>query len=255
MRTPLIAANWKMNNTHHDALKLVQQLNYELSGHDYDKVEVALCPPFTSLRTVQTLIDSDRMRFDLGAQNMHYEASGAYTGEVSAEMLKSLRVQYVILGHSERRELFGETDEGVNKKVKVAFQNELLPIMCCGETDDEREQGETQNKVERQVREGLKGLKEDQVGRIVIAYEPIWAIGTGKTATPDDAQETCAYIRSVVADQFSKEVAEVVRIQYGGSVKAGNAKALMHQSDVDGALVGGASLDAGEFAAIVKATV
>lgn len=253
MRTPLIAGNWKMNNTHHDALKLVQQLNYELSGHDYDKVEVALCPPFTSLRTVQTLIDSDRMRFGLGAQNMHYEPSGAYTGEISAEMLKSLRVQYVILGHSERRELFAETDEGVNKKVKVAFQHDLLPIMCCGETNDEREQGETQNKVERQVREGLKGLKEEQVGRMAIAYEPIWAIGTGKTATPDDAQETCAYIRSVIADQFSKEVAEVVRIQYGGSVKAGNAKTLMHQSDIDGALVGGASLDAGEFAAIVKA--
>ena len=255
MRTPLIAGNWKMNNTHLDALKLVQQLNYELSGHDYDKVEVALCPPFTSLRTVQTLIDSDRMNFGLGAQNMHYEASGAYTGEVSAEMLTSLHVQYVILGHSERRELLGETDEGVNKKVKVAFQNELIPIMCCGETDDEREQGETQNKVERQVREGLKGLKEEQVGRIVIAYEPIWAIGTGKTATPDDAQETCAYIRSVVADQFAKEIADVVRIQYGGSVKAGNAKTLTHQPDVDGALVGGASLDAGEFAAIVKAAV
>lgn len=244
-----------MNNTHLDALKLVQQLNYELSGHDYDKVEVALCPPFTSLRTVQTLIDSDRMNFGLGAQNMHFEASGAYTGEVSAEMLTALHVQYVILGHSERRELLGETDEGVNKKVKVAFQNELIPIMCCGETDDEREQGETQNKVERQVREGLKGLKEEQVGRIVIAYEPIWAIGTGKTATPDDAQETCAYIRSVVADQFAKEIADVVRIQYGGSVKAGNAKTLTHQPDVDGALVGGASLDAGEFAAIVKAAV
>ena len=255
MRTPLIAGNWKMNNTHLDALKLVQQLNYELSGHDYDKVEVALCPPFTSLRTVQTLIDSDRMNFGLGAQNMHFEASGAYTGEVSAEMLTALHVQYVILGHSERRELLGETDEGVNKKVKVAFQNELIPIMCCGETDDEREQGETQNKVERQVREGLKGLKEEQVGRIVIAYEPIWAIGTGKTATPDDAQETCAYIRLVVADQFAKEIADVVRIQYGGSVKAGNAKTLTHQPDVDGALVGGASLDAGEFAAIVKAAV
>ncbi len=254
MRTPLIAGNWKMNNTHHEAITLVQQLNYELSDHDYGKVEVALCPPFTSLRTVQTLIDSDRMRFVLGAQNMHFEAGGAFTGEVSAEMLKSLRVHYVILGHSERRELFGESDEGVNKKVKAAFRNELIPIMCCGETDGERERGETQTKVEGQVREGLAGLGGEQVGEMVIAYEPIWAIGTGKTATPDDAQETCAYIRTVVSDQFSQEVSDSVRIQYGGSVKAGNAKALMGQADIDGALVGGASLDAGEFAAIVKAT-
>lgn len=254
MRTPLIAGNWKMNNTHYEAIKLVQQLGYELAGHDYSKVEVSVCPPFTSLRTVQTLIEADRMLFILGAQNMHWEKSGAYTGEVSAEMLKALRVQYVILGHSERRELFDETDEGVNKKVKAAYQSELVPIMCCGETEGEHEAGETQSKVERQVRAGLNGLKPEQAQEIVVAYEPIWAIGTGKTATPDDAQGTIAYIRSVIADQFSKEVAGGVRILYGGSVKAGNAKALMSQRDIDGALVGGASLNAAEFAAIVKAT-
>ncbi|MDQ3986064.1 MAG: triose-phosphate isomerase [Actinomycetota bacterium] len=253
MRRPLIAGNWKMNNTHHEAIKLVQQLGYELADHDYNKVEVALCPPFTALRTVQTLIESDRMRFVLGAQNMYHEASGAFTGEVSAEMLKSLRVHYVILGHSERREVFGETDEDVNRKVRVAFQSELVPIMCCGETESEREVGQTEPKVDGQVREGLKGLKPEQVAEIVIAYEPIWAIGTGKTATPDDAQETIAYIRQIIEKEFSDDVAGATRILYGGSVKAGNAKALLSQRDVDGGLVGGASLDAGEFAAIVKA--
>jgi triosephosphate isomerase (TIM) len=254
MRTPLIAGNWKMNNTHHEAIKLVQQLGYELAGHDFRAVEVAVCPPFTSLRTVQTLIESDRLDFTLGAQNMHFEAGGAYTGEVSAEMLKALRVKYVILGHSERRELFDESDESVNKKVKVAFQNDLLSIMCCGETDDEREAGETNAKVERQVREGMSGLKPEQVQETVVAYEPIWAIGTGKTATPDDAQNTIAHIREVISKEHSPEIAQEVRILYGGSVKAGNAKALMCQRDIDGALVGGASLDAAEFAAIAKAT-
>ena len=253
MRTPLIAGNWKMNNTHHEAIKLVQQLGYELAGHNFSTTEVALCPPFTSLRTVQTLIESDRLEFVLGAQNMHYEAGGAFTGEVSAEMLKALRVKYVILGHSERRELFGETDEGVNKKTKVAFRNDLLPIVCCGETEAEREAGDTQAKVERQVRAALAGLKPEQLDETVVAYEPIWAIGTGKTATPDDAQQTISFIRGVIADAFSSEIAERVRILYGGSVKAGNARQLMAQADIDGALVGGASLDAGEFAAIVKA--
>ena len=252
MRTPLIAGNWKMNNTHHEAIKLVQQLGYELTGHNYSQVEVAVCPPFTSLRTVQTLIEADRLEFALGAQDMHYEASGAYTGEVSAGMLKALRVKYVILGHSERRELFGETDQGVNRKVKVAFKNDLLPIMCCGETESEREAGQTESKVDRQVREGLAGLKPEELRAVVVAYEPIWAIGTGKTATPDDAQQTISYIRKVIANELSQEVSEEVRILYGGSVKAGNARALLGQSDIDGALVGGASLDAAEFAAIVK---
>jgi triosephosphate isomerase (TIM) len=254
-RTPLIAGNWKMNNTHIEAIKLVQQLGYELADHDFKKAEVALCPPFTSLRTVQTLMEDDRLSFALGAQDMHWEKDGAFTGEVSPVMLKALRCRYVILGHSERREIFGETDESVNKKVKAALANDLVPIMCCGETEEERESGQTQAKIEGQIREGLRGLKPEQVSQIVIAYEPIWAIGTGKTATPDDAQETISFIRKLIASDGSDDIANEVRILYGGSVKAGNSKALVSQADVDGALVGGASLDAGEFAAIVKAAV
>ncbi|MEA2475886.1 MAG: triosephosphate isomerase [Actinomycetota bacterium] len=253
MRTPIIAGNWKMNETHLEAMRLVQQLAHELAGHDYDACEVVVCPPFTSLRTIQTLIDSDRYSFGLGAQNMHFETSGAFTGEISASMLAALQVDYIILGHSERRELFGETDDNVNKKVRAAFGAGLNPIVCCGETDEEHERGETQTKVERQVRAALAGIKPDHASTMVIAYEPIWAIGTGKTATPDDAQSTISYIRKVIEQASGAEVAEAIRIQYGGSVKAGNAKALLGQKDIDGALVGGASLDASEFAAIVKA--
>ena len=252
-RTPLIAGNWKMHKTHLEAMHLVQALGHELAGHDFEKVEVVVCPPFTSLRTIQTLIDSDRYEFGLGAQNMHVEKEGAFTGEVSAGMLAALQVRYVILGHSERRELFHETDEDVNAKVRAAFANNLVPIMCCGETDEEREAGETDAKVERQVRQGLKGLKPEQARTAVIAYEPIWAIGTGKTATPEDAQATCALVRRVVADVFDQSVADEVRVLYGGSMKPGNAAALTGQNDIDGGLVGGASLDAGDFAAIVKA--
>jgi triosephosphate isomerase len=249
----MIAGNWKMNLTHFDAIKLTQQLGYEL-GAVLERVEVVLCPPFTSLRTVQTLIETDNYEFGLGAQNMHYETEGAYTGEISAAMLKALRVRYVILGHSERREHFGESDGVVNRKVKAAFASGLVPIMCCGETEAEREAGSTESKVERQVRGGLDGLSSRQLGTVVLAYEPIWAIGTGWTATPDDAQKTISFIRGVVAAVAGDAVAGGVRILYGGSVKAGNAAALTGREDVDGALVGGASLDAGEFAAIVKAT-
>ena len=252
-RRPLIAGNWKMFKTHLDAIRLVQGLAHELVGHSFDKVEVVVCPPFTALRTIQTLIDSDRYEFGLGAQNMHWENEGAFTGEIAPPMLASLDVDYVILGHSERRELFGETDEGVNKKAKAAFAHELLPIICCGETDAEREAGSTEQKVEGQVRAALEGLKPDLAARAVIAYEPIWAIGTGKTATPEDAQNTISYIRKVVAQASGEDVAAAMRILYGGSVKSGNAAALMGQGDIDGALVGGASLDASEFASIVKA--
>lgn len=253
MRKPLIAGNWKMNNTHHEAIVLVQQLGHELAEHDFDRVEVALCPPFTSLRTVQTLIDADRYLFVLGAQNMHHEANGAYTGEVSGPMLRSLNVSYVIVGHSERREIFRETDEEVNLKVTAAFTHGLLPILCCGETDSERERGDTAAKVERQVEQGLKGISAAQVQQVVIAYEPIWAIGTGKTATPDDAQATISHIRRTIAAIHDDATADAIRILYGGSVKSGNAGALMGQTDIDGALVGGASLEAAEFVAIVKA--
>jgi triosephosphate isomerase (TIM) len=254
MRTPLIAGNWKMNKTHLDAIHFLGQLAHELTDHDHSRVEVALCPPFTALRSVQTNIEDRHQSFKLGAQNMHWESEGAFTGEVGPGMLKSLNVEYVILGHSERRQYFAETDETVNNKVKAAFANELTPIMCCGETDGEREARETEAKVERQVTEGLKGLKPEQARDMVIAYEPIWAIGTGKTATPDDAQQVCGFIRDILTDVFDADVAQAIRIQYGGSVKSGNAEALTSQRDIDGALVGGASLDAAEFASIVKAT-
>jgi triosephosphate isomerase len=253
MRRPLIAGNWKMYKTHLEAMRLVQQLGHELADHDFDRVEVAVCPPFTSLRTIQTLIDSDRYSFALGAQNMSVEAEGAFTGEVSPPMLKALDVDYVIIGHSERRELFGETDEGVNGKAKACWAHEMTPIVCVGETDDERERGETDTKVRRQVEAAFAGLKPDLARRTVIAYEPIWAIGTGKTATPQDAQRTIAFIRKLIDEIFDEEVAADVRILYGGSVKSGNAAALTGQPDVDGALVGGSSLEAAEFAAIVKA--
>jgi triosephosphate isomerase len=241
-----------MFKTHLEAIVLVQQLAHELAGHDFRKVEVAVCPPFTSLRSIQTLIDSDRYSFILGAQNMYLEDQGAFTGEISAPMLASLRVRYVILGHSERREIFGETDDLVNGKVKAALARDLVPILCCGETDEERSRGETEAKVQGQVLSGLEGVKPEQVASSVIAYEPIWAIGTGKTATPQDAQATIAHIRKVVGGTFDEQIANGIRIIYGGSVKAGNAAALMKQPDIDGALVGGASLDAGEFATIVK---
>jgi triosephosphate isomerase len=255
MRTPLVAGNWKMHKTHLEGMHLVQALAHELADHRFDLVEVAVCPPFTALRTIQTLIDADRYSFVLGAQNTYIEPEGAFTGEVSAAMLKALDVTYVIVGHSERREVFGETDEYVNGQVKATLANDLVPIMCCGETEVEREEGATEAKVERQVRGGLKGVSDKQVAGLVVAYEPIWAIGTGKTATPQDAQATISYIRGVLADTFGNDIANVVRILYGGSVKAGNAAALMSQPDVDGGLVGGASLDAAEFAAIVKATL
>ena len=253
MRTPLIAGNWKMNKTHLDAIHFVEQLGHELGNHDPEKVEVVLCPPHTALRSVQTTIDDRHQTFGLGAQNMHHETEGAFTGEVSPLMLKALHVRYVILGHSERRELFGETDESVNAKVKAAFANDLVPIMCCGETDMERMNDRTEKKVEGQVREGLAGLSEEQARKVVVAYEPIWAIGTGKTATPEDAQTTISFIRGVLNDLFSEDVGSGIRILYGGSMKAGNAEALVRQPDIDGGLVGGASLEASEFAAMIKA--
>lgn len=255
MRKPLVAGNWKMNKTHFDAIHFVEELGHHLAELDQDRVEVVLCPPFTSLRSVQTTTEDRHQEFGLGAQNMHWEADGAFTGEISASMLKALRCKYVILGHSERREYFGETNDQVNLKVKAAFAAEIVPIMCCGETDSEREAGETERKVERQVREGLAGVPGEQVAATVVAYEPIWAIGTGKTATPEDAQKTISFIRSVLADMQGDQIAQAVRILYGGSVKSGNAAALFGQADIDGGLVGGASLDAAEFAAIAKAAL
>jgi triosephosphate isomerase len=251
-RKPIISGNWKMHHNHFEAIQTVQKLHYRLDGEDHSSVEVTVHPPFTDLRSVQTVIEADKMKIGLGAQNCHWEDKGAFTGEVAPPMLAKLDVGWVIVGHSERRELFGETDDSVNKKVKAVITHGMVPIMCCGETLDEREQGMAESKVEGQVREGLAGLSGAGVGALVIAYEPIWAIGTGKTATSEDAQAMCAKVRSVVLEAFGADAAAAVRIQYGGSVKPGNIAELMSQPDIDGALVGGASLDADEFAAIVQ---
>lgn len=241
-----------MHHNHLDAIQFVQKLHYRLEREDYDAVDVSIHSPFTDIRSVQTVIESDHMKILIGAQNCHWEPKGAFTGEVSAPMLAKLSVSHVIIGHSERREYFGETDEIVNKKLKAVLGNEMTPIMCCGETLEERESGGAQAKVEGQIRAGLDGLKKAHIASMVIAYEPIWAIGTGKTATSADAQEICGFIRGVVAGVAGSDVAESVRIQYGGSVKPGNIAELMSQPDIDGALVGGASLDADEFAALIQ---
>ena len=251
-RKPLMSGNWKMHHNHFEAIATVQKLSYNLTDADYEAVDVSVHPPFTDIRSIQTIIDADKLDLLLGAQHCHWEEKGAFTGEVSPAMLAKLDVDYVIAGHSERRELFGETDEDVNRKVKAILAHGMTPIMCCGETDGEREAGETEDKVSGQVKAGLAGVKADQVAGLVIAYEPIWAIGTGKTATPEDAQAVCAHVRSVVRDTFGSDAADAVRIQYGGSVKPNNAPDLMGQPDIDGALVGGASLEAESFAEIVQ---
>jgi triosephosphate isomerase len=251
-RRPIIAANWKMHKTHLEAIQTVQKLGYLVGGDVAEQLDVVVCPPFTALRSVQTLIESDRLPFALGAQDVHWEPKGALTGEVSASMLKALNCGYVIVGHSERRQLFGETDEDVSKKVGAAFAGEMTPIMCVGETLEERDAGETDSKVASQVRGGVAGVKPDAAARLVVAYEPIWAIGTGRNAEPTDAGQVIRVIRETLAALYSHEVADAVRVQYGGSVKAGNIRDFMAHPDVDGALVGGASLDAEEFALIVK---
>ena len=226
-RKPLISGNWKMHNNHFEAIQLVQKLSYVLTNEDVDAVDVSVHPPFTDIRSVQTVLEADRIPVALGAQHCHWDEKGAYTGEVSPQMLAKLDVAYVICGHSERRELFAETDA-------------------------EREAGQAEEKVASQVRAGLAKVKPEQVAGMVIAYEPIWAIGTGKTATADDAQAMCAHVRATVSEVAGREAAEAVRIQYGGSVKPANAHELMTQPDIDGALVGGASLDADDFGRIVQ---
>jgi triosephosphate isomerase len=253
-RKPLISGNWKMNLNHFEATALVQKLVYELTPEDLDAVEVSIHPPFTDIRTVQTyfLAEKEPVPIAIGAQSCHWEDAGAFTGEVSPAMLAKLDVTYVIAGHSERRELFGETDETVNLKVRAIYRHGMTPILCVGETLDDREAGTTEGKVTGQVKAGLGGLSTDQVAGLVIAYEPIWAIGTGRTATPDDAQAVCGTIRATVAEVAGAEAAAALRIQYGGSVKAENAAELMACPDIDGALVGGASLEADSFAGIVR---
>jgi triosephosphate isomerase len=251
-RKPIIAANWKMHKTHLQAIQTVQKLSYLLDRKDPERVEVVICPPFTALRSVQTLIDSDRLSYGLGAQDLHPEDEGAFTGEVSGPMLAALDVDYVIVGHSERRQLFGEDDETVNRKVKAVFRNGMVPIVCVGETLDEREAGGTESKVAEQVRRAFDGVDTEAAARAVVAYEPIWAIGTGRTAEPTDAGQVVEVIRATLADRLSAEVAAAVRVQYGGSVKPGNIREFMAHPEIDGALVGGASLDPEGFALIVR---
>jgi triosephosphate isomerase len=251
-RRPLISGNWKMYLNHFEAIQTVQKLSYLVPKDVTDDVDVSIHPPFTDLRSVQTVIAADDLPFALGAQHCHWEDSGAFTGEISPAFLAKLEVRYVIAGHSERREHFGETDEMVNAKVKAIHRHGMTPIMCVGETLDEREAGHTESKVLGQVAAGLAGLSKDQVAATVIAYEPIWAIGTGRTATAEDAQAVCAAIRGTLGEMTDVTTASAVRIQYGGSVKAFNIDELMAAPDIDGALVGGASLDPDEFARIVQ---
>lgn len=247
MRKPIIAGNWKMHKNVSEALNLVEQLA-ELTAGVTDR-EIVVCPPFTALYAVKSALKGSNIR--LAAQNMHWDKQGAYTGEVSPAMLKDLGCDYVIIGHSERRQYFAETDETVNKKVKAAFAYDLTPIMCVGESLADREAGTTEQIVGTQVRLGLANLSSEQVAAMVIAYEPIWAIGTGRTASAQDANAVCSFIRSTVADMFGVSAADEVRIQYGGSVKPDNSAELMAESDIDGALVGGASLDAVNFSKLI----
>jgi len=252
MRKPLIAGNWKMNLNHLEAIAVTQKLSYSLDDKDYDAVDVVVLPPFTDIRSVQTLIDGDRLRLTYGAQDVSPEASGAFTGDISGSMLNKLGCSYVAVGHSERRAIHNEGDEIVNRKIKAALANEITPIFCIGEELSIREAGTHVEHVLNQVRNGLKGFHKPDLKKIVFAYEPVWAIGTGKTASAEDAQEVCSAIRVELAKIGSIEIAEAARILYGGSVKSSNIVEIMKQADIDGVLVGGASLDAEEFARIAR---
>jgi triosephosphate isomerase len=253
-RIPLIAGNWKLNLDHHEATHTVQKVAWLLrdAKHDFGEVEVAVLPPFTSLRSVQTLVEADQLPIAYGGQDVSAHASGAFTGEVAGPMLAALGATYAVVGHSERRQYHAEDDSVVNSKVKAAFDADLVPILCIGEGLDVRKEGKHVEHTLAQLDGAVDGLSADQVKRLVIAYEPVWAIGTGEVATPADAQEVCGAIRGRLAELYSDDVAAATRILYGGSVKSGNIAAIMAEEDVDGALVGGASLDPEEFAAIVR---
>ncbi len=240
-----------MNHNHLEAIQVVQKLSYRLKAGDTAAADVSVHPAFTALRSVQTVIDADELPILLGAQNCHWETSGAFTGEVSPTMLAKLGVRYVIVGHSERRQLMGEDDATVNRKARAVLAAAMTPIVCVGETLEEREADRTDEVVTRQLTGSLDGLKADQVGALVVAYEPVWAIGTGRNATPEDAQAVCATLRGLVAGRWGEQAGATVRIQYGGSVNPGNAADILAQRDIDGALVGGASLDPDQFAAVV----
>ncbi len=250
MRKKVIAGNWKMNNDLSESQNLISKL---ISGLSNEKVncDVIVCPPFTSLSEANSLLKKSIIK--LGAQNMYFEENGAFTGEISASMLKNTGCEYVILGHSERRTIFGETDQVINKKIKKALQSNLLPIFCVGESLQERESEVTNDIIKRQITEGLKNISSAEMQKIIIAYEPVWAIGTGKTASPQQAEDVHAFIRGLVKSLYSNEIAEELVIQYGGSVKPDNAKELLSQKDIDGALVGGACLKSESFIEIIKA--
>jgi triosephosphate isomerase len=252
-RKPLIAGNWKMNLNHLEAIALTQKVAFSLTPEQFGAVDVAVIPPFVDIRSVQTLVDGDRLLLTYGAQDLSAHDSGAYTGEIAGPMLAKLGCTYVVVGHSERREYHAETDAVVNSKVAAAYRNELTPILCIGETLDIREAGNAISHTTAQLDGGMANIPAEQAASIVIAYEPVWAIGTGKVATPADAQEVCGAIRARLGELYSAELAAGVRILYGGSVKAANAAEILAQPDVDGALVGGASLDGEEFAKICVA--
>jgi triosephosphate isomerase (TIM) len=251
-RTPLMAGNWKMNLNHLEALALVQKLAFSLTDDDFDAVEVAVLPPFTDIRSVQTLVDGDKYRIVYGAQDCSPHASGAHTGDIAASMLSKLGCSYVVVGHSERRADHHEDDALVNAKVKAAFAEKVVPILCVGEPLEVRQEGRHVEHTLSQLGAALEGVGADLARQVVVAYEPVWAIGTGEVATPEDAQEVCAAIRTRLAELYSGDLADGVRVLYGGSVKVGNVAAIMAQTDVDGALVGGASIDPDEFVGIVR---
>lgn len=251
-RKPMMAGNWKMNHNHLEAIQVVQKLGFRLEAKDFDNVDVVVCPSFTALRSVQTTIDGDRLKIGLGAQNCHWENAGAYTGEVSPLMLAKLNVKYVIVGHSERREMFGETDEIVSKKLRAVLGAGMSPILCVGETEEEREQGATDAKVKGQIEAAFARLPIEDAARCIVAYEPIWAIGTGKSATPDEANATIGVIREHVRVGLGDVLADGLRILYGGSMKPGNAADLMAMPEIDGGLVGTACLDPDDFARIIQ---
>ncbi len=251
-RKPFMAGNWKLNLDHLEAIAHVQKIAFALNDEDFAAVEAGVMVPFTDIRSVQTLVDADKLKVVYGSQDISAQDSGAYTGEISGSMLAKLGCTYAVIGHSERRQYHGEDDALVNAKVKAAFKHGLVPIMCIGEVKEEREAGIQEQVTLGQLDGGLADVPADQAATIVIAYEPVWAIGTGLTATPQDAQDMCAAIRARLVELYSQDVADAVRIQYGGSVKSANAAEIMSGPDVDGALIGGASLDADEFVAICK---
>lgn len=253
-RIPIMAGNWKMNMNHLEAVALVQSIAFALKDaeHDFAKAEVLVIPPFTDIRSVQTLVEADKLDIKYGAQDVSIHEKGAYTGEIAGSMLKKLGCSYIVVGHSERREYHNESDELVGKKAAVSLAAQMTPILCCGEGIEIRKAGTHVSYVVDQIKAALDGWNAEDVAKIVIAYEPIWAIGTGEVATPEDAQEVCAAIREYLAQAFGQETAEQTRILYGGSVKSSNVAQIMAKPDVDGALVGGASLQADEFAKICR---